>query len=714
VHTERQIDLLAVRRVNGMIVKTVAFELSITWEGFTEEFAEQDEWARRAAQAGLKWESTLERRAVAKRFKYETEMMTTIPREWEARLFTCEVGARGLVTSRVAEQLTNLARVVMGERGLGSAARKEGARLAADVSEKAIVGSYIVWSRRFGEWEYDGPANDRRGTEELGVRVLDGMRQKQAAATEERDAGVKDEWTKQDVEDDEEEACRAERTTNDAWKEGLRQAREEAESRPGVVIYTDGSFVGKRSGWGFVAVHREEDGTTRVVKSACGPVVVEDPEAGTDGDRWSGCQFHSNNAGEIAAIVAALQWWVSETRGDEAVAVCPDSLWAVGATKAGRARFHRGAARRAAELAARAQVTWGWVKGHEDHQWNEEADRLANKGRTNGAEVAKAAEADAETETGGPAAEKRQRSGRAQRGEEVRGYRWVVREEELAEVGPAIVRKVKAGTIGRDEQGRRVLETAYWKKSSFGRRNARGFSLQFMDKRTRMKLAGRTYVELDLAGAHPAMLLWAAEEATAGKIAVPLLRRLVHDPEELYRTVRDETGLERDGAKKLLLAVVNGANARKGCEHAGGKWSAAGTLETFGSEMRRVRRGMTKWRPDIATEVRERGGASLSRWELEVKTTYFAMTEREDRVMSAVEEAVTQRGLDVGARTGDGLIITPRCTSTTERSVTQLIDDIVTDVQPKVSGARVRLTMKTLDGQKVTEWPWPTGHGERA
>ncbi len=106
----------------------------------------------------------------------------------------------------------------------------------------------------------------------------------------------------------------------------------------------------------------------------------------TNDPRCVGCQFHSNNAGEVSAVVHAMLWVASE-EGQEGgpITVIPDSWWAIRAAKGLLPRHHTRAARQAAELAERTSVLFGWVKGHSKHKWNNRADDLANEGREGGA-----------------------------------------------------------------------------------------------------------------------------------------------------------------------------------------------------------------------------------------------------------------------------------------------------------------------------------------
>ena len=134
-------------------------------------------------------------------------------------------------------------------------------------------------------------------------------------------------------------------------------------------VYTDGSYV-RGAGWGWVALRGDV-----VLAHDCGGVVTDVGDKDCDG-----CQFHSNNAGEINAIVRAGRWLRDNCAGEKCFLI-PDSWWAIACTRGMIPKHHRRAATMAAALREEVGFEVGWVKGHSGHKWNNRADDLANEGR---------------------------------------------------------------------------------------------------------------------------------------------------------------------------------------------------------------------------------------------------------------------------------------------------------------------------------------------
>ena len=82
--------------------------MSCPWEAHGEDYGDEDEWAAKAAKAGWRWKTTLQKRRAAKRFKYSTELISMLPTEWHASLFTAEIGVRGRIEDETSRDLQRL------------------------------------------------------------------------------------------------------------------------------------------------------------------------------------------------------------------------------------------------------------------------------------------------------------------------------------------------------------------------------------------------------------------------------------------------------------------------------------------------------------------------------------------------------------------------------------------------------------------------------
>jgi hypothetical protein len=145
------------------------------------------------------------------------------------------------------------------------------------------------------------------------------------------------------------------------------------------------------------------------------------------------------------------------------------------------------------------------------------------------------------------------------------------------------LRKVvqNADSLGLDEATKEMLKTYLRKAIPFrndstmatfhvkyvyahgatsGRRFAqKGLSLQSMFWRVRQTIAKDTYSDYDMVNAHPVILI---QYCRKNSIACPSLDRYVQDREPLLKELCDANpGVDRDHAKKVVLAVMNGGTA---------------------------------------------------------------------------------------------------------------------------------------------------------
>ena len=168
--------------------------------------------------------------------------------------------------------------------------------------------------------------------------------------------------------------------------------------QPGeLALYTDGACKGNQhvssghcpAGWGVaVVVDRAlaEDGG-RCAAELYGPVELD-----AASPAFLGAEVGSNNTGELSGVCAALQWLVNDAEARRApgepspAAICYDSEYAANQVQ-GKWKTNKNFALVAMgkDLLARARATgrkvrFIHVKGHSNHQWNDRADMLANKG----------------------------------------------------------------------------------------------------------------------------------------------------------------------------------------------------------------------------------------------------------------------------------------------------------------------------------------------
>ena len=371
VFTDRRVDVLLARRERGRVRRVIAVELSVVWEGMSSRFSDTDVWAKEAAAAGRKWSTTIERRAAAKKLKYDRDVLDTFPPQWRTSVITLEIGARGLVPADVVRKLTQLCTEISPRRSRGHAdahgkigpgPRKKAADFAITLGERAMLGSYVIWQKRKQDWDTPEVCGTipTQPMEERGLSELDAIRQRRVSTREKAAGTINPKWIDLDRTWDDHDAAHATELSegNATWRKALLDVRHRAESDDAVLrVYTDGSYAGGFAGWGWIAVRGSE-----VVARRSGPVVTE-----TSDPAWVGCNFASNNAGEVSAVVHAAEWLAARP-ANEPRAIVPDSWWAIAVTK-GRwvARYHRAAARRASCAAAASRAELGWIKGHSDH-----------------------------------------------------------------------------------------------------------------------------------------------------------------------------------------------------------------------------------------------------------------------------------------------------------------------------------------------------------
>ena len=462
---------------------------------------------------------------------------------------------------------------------------------------------------------------------------------------------------------------------------GREAIRESAEAEGIVCYYPDGSYREGLSGWGWVSHQKGVE-----LSRDYGPVKLYGEQG------WEGAQYHSNNAGELTAVIRVLQHAKASGHTGE-IMIAPDNLWAADVTTgACGGTVHRRLIREAQRALKEAresgiEVRWGWIKGHSDHVWNEIADQMANRGRA-GAEE-------------GPKEEKPDRKKRhpallVQQIVDAEAVRKATLDRSLSGEASRWAR----GMLPRGD-GTATVQTHYVRNSRFGRRNAEGVSLQFCSKELRQRIAGKFYIEIDIKSSHPTMLR--TRLARLGK-RIKLLDEWVEDKETCAERIAAETELTHGvrppaaAVKDVILAAINGASVEKWVSSKWGIPHAPLTLARFARDLATVRANAHIWFPEIWSDV----DAKRSDWKRRSSTIFFAMTSLEDEVLEAIREALPQFGVQCDALTGDGLLARPIYESASPLpNVLRALEANVFDR----TGVAIKLGGKTLHGEPAETWP---------
>ena len=165
---------------------------------------------------------------------------------------------------------------------------------------------------------------------------------------------------------------------------GLQTPAPVSDASRNIKVYTDGSGSAGRctsstpAGWGFVVV--EDDSP---IHQARGPVVT-DPRC----LYYLGATVGSNNTGELTAWLESALFLLQATP-HKSITFVYDSQWVQGmVTGKYRPKRHKSLVYLAKKvyqhLQARSAIHWQWVKGHTGEEYNELADVLAGKGKSDG------------------------------------------------------------------------------------------------------------------------------------------------------------------------------------------------------------------------------------------------------------------------------------------------------------------------------------------
>ena len=150
-------------------------------------------------------------------------------------------------------------------------------------------------------------------------------------------------------------------------------------------IFTDGAGpqkgVTNTAGWG-VAIWEDSSSATSPTFELFGPVCIYSSE-----NRWIGAESHTNNVGELSAMVEALLWLEAEAPGNDTVpaVIYYDSTYAFNAiTGQFQPEANTDLVFKARNILSRVRhkraIEFEYVKGHSGNPGNDHADRLAGKG----------------------------------------------------------------------------------------------------------------------------------------------------------------------------------------------------------------------------------------------------------------------------------------------------------------------------------------------
>ncbi|KAJ1633930.1 hypothetical protein T492DRAFT_1135073, partial [Pavlovales sp. CCMP2436] len=102
-----------------------------------------------------------------------------------------------------------------------------------------------------------------------------------------------------------------------------------------------------------------------------------------------------------------------------------------------------------------------------------------------------------------------------------------------------------------------------WVDDDDGERKWRSAALQGCPKALRKKLAHKNYIDVDMVGAAPSLLLTVARECGLGD-KVPTLKELARDVKAARRTICETSESTMDEAKRTLNMVIHGSPKRRG------------------------------------------------------------------------------------------------------------------------------------------------------
>ena len=409
-------------------------------------------------------------------------------------------------------------------------------------------------------------------------------------------------------------------------------------------------------------------------------------------DGWLGAQYHSNNAGELTALIHVLRHVAENGRKGEEVMIAPDNLWAADvAMGACGGAVHRRLIRTAQAAVQEVQkqgvsVQWGWAKGHSKLEWNEIADREADKGRK---------QASPESAVTEKRARPRHRALKLEQLVDAAAVREALLDRELAVEAQRWARKMEPRG-----DGTAAVQSHYVRYTATSRRKPEGLSLQGASPKLRTRIAGRLYVALEVTDAAAAMLQ--ARLARVGK-RVRMLDEWCQSSEQCAAKVSSEVvaaggkAVTAEEARELIVQAIHGTGVDRWVRH---RWHAQSTppaLAAFARDMRQVHSEVERWFPEEWAHGRKTGPDGKKRKEA-VKAALVAL---EVDVLDAMREALPTFGLQGDALVDAGLLVRTAQTGTTPlKQVVPALEAAVLST----TGAVVRLRARKLDGAAAHDW----------
>ena len=107
------------------------------------------------------------------------------------------------------------------------------------------------------------------------------------------------------------------------------------------------------------------------------------------------------------------------------------------------------------------------------------------------------------------------------------------------------------------------VEYGYSRGATSGRMFSKKICLQGLNRKIRHTIAGELYIDLDIVNAHPVILLKLCKTL---KVDTPILADYIGDRDKYLTELMVTYNMDRDTAKAIPLAVINGGERAKALE----------------------------------------------------------------------------------------------------------------------------------------------------